>query len=281
MNNFINSAAALEHYGYNFNPIERPIYDRSGNELSGYKQVVRSDNMQQLSVVKTTTGLQSNNKCFGFIDKYMQSGDIICNNVIGENFGAKTIMRFNFKNEISFDKNEDEKFMKEFLLINSFDNSAPLSIVCLVKRLACSNGLMAIRKSSVFSIKHSVNFDVKYLNFGRYIDSMSKFYDNFIYALQKMNEQRLSDEEALRIIGKFFGTKNTTRSNNIREKVFDLFHNGIGNKGRTAYDLYNAVTEFTDHYRTSNTNKRLISSLTGSSASLKYRVADYLIENAA
>ena len=48
--------------------------------------------------------------------------------------------------------------------------------------------------------------------------------------------------------------KHTTRSENKREKLFELYENGIGHefsKG-TVWGLYNAITEYVDHEKYSN-----------------------------
>jgi hypothetical protein len=39
------------------------------------------------------------------------------------------------------------------------------------------------------------------------------------------------------------------RSDNMREQVRELFVSGKGNRGETAWDLFNAVTEFENHHK--------------------------------
>ncbi len=40
----------------------------------------------------------------------------------------------------------------------------------------------------------------------------------------------------------------------VYEKITDLFYNGKGNKGKTLWDAYNAITEYHDHHKKHNTD---------------------------
>jgi hypothetical protein len=61
----------------------------------------------------------------------------------------------------------------------------------------------------------------------------------------------------------------STRTKNQREKVRELFENGRGNSGKSAWQLYNGAVEFVDHERTSVPEKALDNVMFGSGALLK------------
>ena len=64
------------------------------------------------------------------------------------------------------------------------------------------------------------------------------------------------------------------RVRNQRDNVVRLFETGKGNKGRTAWDLYNGATEWIDGPRTSDPDKRIDSSLFGSGMVLKQKALE-------
>ena len=63
-----------------------------------------------------------------------------------------------------------------------------------------------------------------------------------------------------------------------------LFEEGMGNEGKTRYDMFNAVTEYLDHHsvkKNANTGKRFLSNLSGMQANKKRRVMRELLPMAA
>jgi len=63
--------------------------------------------------------------------------------------------------------------------------------------------------------------------------------------------------------------------------VKNLFTHGQGNGQNTVWDLYNGYTEWVDHYRQSDDDKRLVSSTIGTGVGLKekaFKVASMLAE---
>jgi hypothetical protein len=65
------------------------------------------------------------------------------------------------------------------------------------------------------------------------------------------------------------GPEKSTRSTNNRSEVLEAFRKGKGNNGETLWDLYNGVTEWVDHNRGNDDEKRMASSLVGSGFNMK------------
>ena len=68
----------------------------------------------------------------------------------------------------------------------------------------------------------------------------------------------------------------STRLANQMDRVFVLAHEGEGNKGRTAFDLYNGLVEYVDYER-GRDSKRLASAWFGQGDTLKAKAWDTLI----
>jgi len=80
--------------------------------------------------------------------------------------------------------------------------------------------------------------------------------------------------------------KRSDRSKTIEETkvstLMKLFHEGLGNEGKTRYDMLNAVTEYLDHHaikKNTNTGKRLLSNLNDAQRTLKSRALQELTRN--
>jgi hypothetical protein len=86
----------------------------------------------------------------------------------------------------------------------------------------------------------------------------------------KFLAQKLVDKQMVqRFLDEVIEDTGSTRVKNQREKVQELFESGRGNFGKSAWHLYNGATEFVDHFRSSDSKKRLDSAMFGSGALLK------------
>ena len=71
-----------------------------------------------------------------------------------------------------------------------------------------------------------------------------------------------------------FGYVNFTES--LAKEIENLFQYGKGNSGETAFDLYNGVTEYVDHFRGKDDSSRLANSMIGSGAAMKTNAFEFL-----
>ena len=65
------------------------------------------------------------------------------------------------------------------------------------------------------------------------------------------------------------GGRSLTIMKNKRDTVERLFETGKGNKGQSVWDLYNGATEWVDHYKGNNEEKRFASAMFGDGANIK------------
>ena len=75
--------------------------------------------------------------------------------------------------------------------------------------------------------------------------------------------------------------RSATRLDNKIEQLVTLFKEGLGNEGKTRYDMFNAVTEYLDHHSVKtnvNTGRRLLSNLSGMQVNKKRKAVKHLLE---
>jgi hypothetical protein len=91
---------------------------------------------------------------------------------------------------------------------------------------------------------------------GKALGLASAFYDDLQTVMDSLAEQEVTSTYATGFIEALIPAekdpatgKIATRTANTRDTLSDLFANGMGNNGRTKWDLFNAVTEYVDHHQ--------------------------------
>lgn len=119
----------------------------------------------------------------------------------------------------------------------------------------CSNGMMGWRNKGSAVTRFTSNWqgistDRIQLALGEF-EGMKAHYIQLANDLKAIRLNATEVDERLNRIIKGEGK----RSENIREEIRELFVSGKGNRGESSWDLFNAVTEYENHYKTyRNTN---------------------------
>ena len=119
----------------------------------------------------------------------------------------------------------------------------------------CSNGMMGWRSKGTAVTRFTSNWqgisaDRIQLALGEF-EGMKTHYVELANALKSIRLNATEVDERLNRIVK----GDSKRSENIREEIRELFVSGKGNRGESSWDLFNAVTEYENHYKTyRNTN---------------------------
>jgi Ni,Fe-hydrogenase III large subunit len=149
----------------------------------------------------------------------------------------------------------------------------------MVERLVCSNGLRALVPDAKHSVKirHTKNvvhkMDEALKVFAESNNFFARFEETARILSQKMVDQKMVESFLDEVIGE---ESKSTKTKNRREAVVGLFENGLGNKGNTAWDLYNGLTEWVDHHQIKDDDQRFVFSTIGKGVDLKekaYKVA--------
>lgn len=186
---------------------------------------------------------------------------------------------------------------KSFLLCcQGHDGSLSYVLKLTSVRVVCNNTLTAAlnNSDSTIKVKHTANAEFR-------IDSATKAVRGITTAISDLNAKL--NELALRkvdtttnraVMAKLFGDdwKESTRKLNQVREIANLFesndHNAIPEVRGTAYNLLNAVTEYTDHYRTvrrtdgkeelTTEQIRTEGALFGAGEVLKAKALEYILE---
>jgi len=153
--------------------------------------------------------------------------------------------------------NADE-FQAHINFLSSHDGSYKLNIMDSIIRVVCMNtfcAAMGSNKKSYLnkSVKHSKNCDGKITDLERDIQNLLTYREEWFTSLERLANVPFTLEEATGVASAFLLSTQaskkemSTRSFNAAREISNLFVNGSGNHGKSAYDMFNAVTEFYTH----------------------------------
>jgi hypothetical protein len=136
--------------------------------------------------------------------------------------------------------------------MTSHDGTMTFECVDSYIRIVCMNTFRATRFSGGnalnVSIPHTKNAGVQISNFGDYLNQVILSRQKVMEALGFLQENSASESEVENVLAGYFTeperSEMTSQGFNRIEPLKVLFKKGIGNKGQTRYDLWNAFTEY-------------------------------------
>ena len=290
------SAASL-----NFNVEKIPAHDPEGNEVPGVNLIRRTDTSTVLGTCGKRYQCIDNREMFEpFASvvsdtgaKYESAGTI--------GGGKINWISARLPKELTVRVGKTKDLYEQRLVMMSYhDGLRRNSYFSFNKRVICNNMLSQLSRaaSKSLGVRHTPSWeaqlDVANQAFSESVKDMYTFQENGEW----LAKQQMSDEQALMFSYRFFGrwieeedrkklnNKRSDRSKTIEETkvstLMKLFHEGLGNEGKTRYDMLNAVTEYLDHHaikKNTNNGKRLLSNLNGAQRTLKSRALQELTRN--
>jgi phage/plasmid-like protein (TIGR03299 family) len=168
----------------------------------------------------------------------------------------------------------------------SFDGSMQSNLTMGWERLVCSNGMTAFDFEQNKSIKHTRYQHERIARVVENITGVRRVLQSDSAAIQTLTRTRIQRVDAEVITRRWF-KGDSTRSQNVRGEVLNLFEQGLGNRGQTCWDLLNGLTEYQNHrvqYRntegTTSAENRFISLALGDSRKLQQRAVRDLMHYA-
>jgi phage/plasmid-like protein (TIGR03299 family) len=295
---------ALEESSLGFTVSKRDLYT-TGNDgeqilIPGRVAIVRDDTDLILSVMSDSYAVIQNEYTAELIKAMVGQGASVA--TAGSLHGGKKIF---FQMEVGdsfFVGNRTDEEVQKFLLVgNSHDGSTAQYMMSTPHRVVCQNTLNAALGSAknIVKVYHRKGYASKAQEAVRLLGIADEYYESFKASANRLIELEVTSTYVEGFINSLLPAEAdengdiATRTSNRREEVKNLFANGIGNHGKTRWDLFNAVTEFVDHKQggrvtqkrlnlsAADTNiegeQRLERAIFGSGASFKQKAMDLLL----
>ncbi|MBF0430528.1 MAG: DUF932 domain-containing protein [Fibrobacteria bacterium] len=261
-------ALAIADLNWSVRPV--PLITGEGKDVPTHKGLTRSDTGNILGIVGKSYQPIQNFQAFAFAD------------ILAEHYGAtyeyagmckdgKKVFLQAKLNE-SFEATRGDQVDCYITMATSHDGSSSMRVFLTPIRLFCENQLIrAIKNASTnIVLRHTVNAEIKMQQAFEVFATSRNAFLRFKQKAQYLAQKQVDREMVKRFLDSVVGPEDqSTRIRNNRETVTRLFENGKGNHGQNAFQMYNAATEWVDHERTRDPEKRLESAMFGSGAIIK------------
>lgn len=271
---------ALEKSKCNFSVEQAEIINSANGSIIGDKKVLyRGDTGLNLGVVGRNYGILQNSEAFAFFDIIAQTQKAKITKVLQYNDGKKILLSAE-TDKLAFEPRKGDVINLEYRMMQSFDGTTPARVQFYANRLYCLNGLTKRDKiANTISIRHTKNILSRIEEAIKIMNLSEMWIEEFKNISKRLTEKIIDTQKVEKFLKELFGEK----SNRKKEIVIDLFENGKGNGKGTAWDLYNGVTEYVDHYSRYTKNilddeKTLEYSTIGFGSVLKEKAMDLVLE---
>ena len=261
---------ALVKAGLNWTVEKKPLYHevmtKEGMKfepVTGSFCITRTDNNKVLgrAVGSVYTPLQNRNG-LNFLDGVIKEKMAVYHTAGSLGQGERVWILAKLPGHIKVAGNDlIEKFL---LLTNSHDGSSPVIMQVTPVRVVCQNTLNAALSGSEkqFRGKHTISLMGKMDEARHQLQIVNTWYEQFEASCQQLVSVKVNGQQVSKFLDNlgFEITQNVkadddsqSRVKGIRETITHLFESGRGNRTPevrgTAWALYNGVTEWTDHER--------------------------------
>ncbi len=289
--NALTAEEAIIEAGLNWSVIEKPIYlnqvntqipiiEESNDDMllvsriempgavKGWKALVRNDNNLVLNIAHSTYKPVQNKDAFKFFDDVTTVGAAKYHTAGSLNNGRRIWLLAKLPGELVIAR--EDVVEKYVLLANSHDGSLALTMQWTPIRVVCQNTLrVALNKgqsNEKFYAKHTMNIGNKVDRAREILGIANRFYTEFAEQAQRLAQFALPAPDISRLIMNITGLDMSIPANADEQhetkketynRIMELVEVGRGQtatiKG-TGWGVYNAVTEYCDHYMTSKSD---------------------------
>lgn len=247
--------------GLNWEVEKQPLFDKSGNEVS--KGNFRSDTStflghvtDQYHIIQNSRLFQLANNIGGIKTEFDKAGEM--------HGGSSVYVRYKFP-DLKFDVGNVGDISEVYFMMSTAHFGGALTFGIEALRLICLNGVTAIRRHSLFNVRHTAGAEDKLLMNQQIIKAISTDLNNYKSLMDVFAKTQLSIPIVGNIIENVFndGEESNIHTSSVKQNkarsvlnLFELNDNDTFKKQRnTAYALLNAFSNYTDHninYRQSN-----------------------------
>lgn len=279
------AAEAIQAAGLDWSVALEAVRDLRGKEIPGARALVRSDRMEALSVVGTGYRPIQNREAFRFADLLVGEGKAVYESAGALDGGRRIWLEAKLPGDLWIDG--EDRVEKYLLLSNPHYRGSSLRVLLLGRRLACENMLLSTLaggRSRAVRIRHTGDIESHVAAAQRLLGISLKHFDAFGEQARHFATRALSAAALKSYFEDLVPDpkdSDAERAVATRETLLRLFESGRGSElpsaRGTLWGALNAVSEFTDHERSTRagsdgkTLSRWKSALFGSGAALKER----------
>ena len=263
-----NVADAIRTADMDWNVGLEPIYDGLGQVIEGHKSVVRDRDRRVLGVVKNRFRTLQNLDIFNWFQPFLDSGQCQFETCGSLKNGAVVWVLASLEGDLAV--SGDDKIKRYLTLASSHDGSLATHIGFTPIRFVCWNTLsagLADKDARLLRIRHTEGQHLALAQVRDILNLANHTFEATVEQCRKLAACKVSREDIREYVRVVFelsdDEKISTRSANNLNEIVQLAVQGVGNKGETAWDAYNGVTQYLTHHASRTAATRLESNWFG------------------
>ena len=279
----------IEDAGLNWDVVKTPLVamleGRYPLPLETHVSVNRTDTNHSIGVVGAKYEPIQNSRIWEAMHQSLEGVNHTIQGSGYTNGGSKVFIQTKVDSD-DFKVNGDD-FNNYVTFFSSHDGSSAFELFDTSTRIICTNTVQAARrkggKAFKLKVRHTSNASIRFDNVMDHLESIFDVRKQTYADLNQLATVGMNYHDLINWSTSFFNSNNkklTTVSSNKAHEARRLAIGGMGNRGETAYDMFNGVTELLTHG--DRQSSRIPSSVWKSSelghgATTKAKALDHLI----
>jgi len=252
-------------------------------EVTDKKAVTRMDNGKVFGVFSNQYTPLQNRDAFTFFDSVVGAGEAIYHTAGTLAGGSRIWILAKLPGDLKL--SDTDVLERYILLANSHDGSLAVTMKPTTVRVVCNNTLSVAlggETNKLFRAVHTSSVMQRVNQARETLGLQEAYFANVMRGIERLADERMTQAAADEFLVELFGQEEnreaiSTRMQNQIDTVGNLFVKGTGNHGVNRWDMLNAVTEFVDHKRSKDADKRLDAAWFGGGKDLKQKAWNLLL----
>lgn len=238
----------LNEKGLGFIPAIEPVFLSNGSPVEGYQRIFNPDNpMSTFAITKPGYTPVAHSEAFAIAEPLLNDGLGTISRIKSYHDGSYAMVHIRLSGG-EHEVRRGDPVVKEIVISNGIDYIHGVRAWFNVERLVCTNGLVAISRDNSRNIRHTPTVYERIVDASVIYRQAIQWFDDFYEKINLLANKPMSDAIMAQVRRQIVKDKDSTRAINQWNKILDLFEHGKGNNGQTCWDMYNGITEWTDHF---------------------------------
>jgi len=224
-----------------------PVFDAGRRAIEGVYSLQRSDTHQHLGMVKDKYRPIQMNEMIDIISEASDRvGDIDHIGYTTSKGGRKVVIQSKYRDTIDVAGDKIEPYI--YTVIDNTGMGSNKMVPSTV-RIACDNAFHLLAEQASDRARHSSTFNTHVGGMINNIVSAISTTKNFTQIVERLKNEKFNRDQMVQFTQKLIPVEKeeSTRRQNKREKLVELYEGGRGNVGETRWDAFNAITEYESH----------------------------------
>lgn len=226
-----------------------PLFDAGGRSIDNVYSLQRSDTHQHLGVVKEKyRPIQMNEMIDMISEASNRVGDIDHIGYATSKGGRKIVIQSKYRKTLDVGGDKIDPYL--YTVIDNTGMGSNKMIPSTV-RIACDNAfhLIAANEEASDRARHSSTFVNQVEGMITNIVTGIATTRDFSKIVERLKNEKFTRDQMIQFTQKLIPVEDdeSTRRQNKREKLVELYEGGQGNVGESRWDAFNAITEYESH----------------------------------